>query len=400
MYQFKLNRLSHNSRFNLRAVLKTVSLLTLMTFIVACGSKGDADETGKPLPLEKFDAKVKFKSQWSRGNGPGQGKRYDRMSIGYDSSQVYVANVKGRVAAYNFDGKLQWRKKLERLSAGVGTGSGLALVATANGVVIALDASTGDEVWRVDVLGEVLAAPVASRDRVIVQTYDGRLLGLAREDGEQLWAYTSDVPLLTLRGTATPVIEAGIVYTGFANGKLVAIDIDSGVPVWDKPVAVAKGQAEIDRIVDIDASPLVTNNAVYAASFNGNLFAFSRRDGRPRWRFEISSYREVAQGFGNVYVVDEKSRLYAIDDESGEQKWEQSAFLNRELSAPVVYAGFLMVADSKGYLHALSQVDGSVVGRTKVDGAGVRVPMRVIDDALYVYSDEGKLATYHLNNKQ
>ncbi len=59
-----------------------------------------------------------------------------------------------------------------------------------------------------------------------------------------------------------------------------------------------------------------------------------------------------------------------------------------------------MVADSKGYLHALSQVDGSVVGRTKVDGAGVRVPMRVIDDALYVYSDEGKLATYHLNNKQ
>jgi outer membrane protein assembly factor BamB len=386
-----------SSMFRLPVAL--LVLLTLASILSGCGSKDEAEELGEPLPLEKFDAKVKFKSQWSRGNGPGQGKRYDRITLGYDSERVYVANVKGRVASYDTNGKSQWRTKLERLSAGVGTGSGLALVATTNGEVVALDASTGEQVWRVDVRGEVLAAPAASGDRVIVQTYDGRVLGLARDSGEQLWVYTSDVPVLTLRGTATPIIEAGIVYTGFASGKLVALDISNGNLVWDKPVAVAKGQAEIDRIVDIDASPLVTNSVVYAASFNGNLFAFSKRDGRPLWRFEISSYREVAEGFGNIYAVDEKSRIFAIEDKSGDQKWEQSALLNRELSAPVVFGGFLILADSKGYIHALSQVDGSIVGRTKIDGSGVRVPMRVVGDSLYVYSNDGKLASYQLQNK-
>ena len=148
----------------------------------------------------------------------------------------------------------------------------------------------------------------------------------------------------------------------------------------------------------MDASPLVSTSAVYSASFNGNLFAFSKRDGRPLWRFETSSYREIAEGFGNVYVVDDKSRVFAISSESGDQKWEQSALLNRDLSAPAVFGGFLILADKKGYLHVLSQVDGSIVGRAKIDGSGVRVPLRPVDDLLYVYSNDGKLAAYKIEN--
>ena len=376
-----------------------LSAMVVLLALGACGSKDDdAEEAGKPMPLERFEAKAKLKSKWSAGNGPGQGKRYDRMTLGFDSDNVYVSNVKGRVASYTLQGKTNWRKKLGPLSAGVGVGSSLALVANTDGVVIALDTDNGSELWRVDVRGEVLAAPQASGDRVLVQTYDGRLIGLDRDNGEQLWAYTSDTPLLTLRGTATPVIESGIAYTGFANGKLIAIDIENGNTLWDKPVAVAKGQAEIDRIVDVDASPLVSTSAVYSASFNGNLFAFSKRDGRPLWRFETSSYREIAEGFGNVYVVDDKSRVFAISSESGDQKWEQSALLNRDLSAPAVFGGFLILADKKGYLHVLSQVDGSIVGRAKIDGSGVRVPLRPVDDLLYVYSNDGKLAAYKIEN--
>lgn len=382
----------------LRIALLAVFSWLLLVSITGCGSKDDADESGKPIPLERIDAKVRLKSVWSSGNGPGQGKRYDRLTLGFDSDNVYTANVKGRVSSRSLAGKLSWRKKLEPLSAGAGVGAGLVLVATTNGVVIALDATDGSQKWSVDVKGEVLAAPAASGNRVLVQTYDGRLLGMDASSGEQLWVYTSDVPLLTLRGTATPVIESGIAYTGFANGKLLAIDIDKGNTVWDKPVAVAKGQAEIDRIVDVDAAPLVSSSRVYAASFNGNLFAFSKRNGKPLWRFDISSYREVAEGFGNVYVVDEKSRIFAIDDESGDQKWEQSSLLNRELSAPVVFGGFLVVADGKGYLHVMSQVDGSLIGRAKVDGSGVRVPMRVVGDRLYIYSNDGKLAAYKIEN--
>lgn len=380
-----------------RMAVLLCALMVLLS-ISACGSKDDDEELSKPIPLEKFDVKAKLESQWSANMGPGQGERYDRLTLGFDSAGVYAANIKGEVSRYQLQGGLTWRNKLEPLSAGVGVGESLVLVATSNGVVVALSSADGVEKWRKDVRGEVLAAPQASRGIVIVQTYDGRLIGMAAESGEQLWVYTSDTPLLTLRGTATPVIENGIVYTGFATGKLVAIDITNGNLIWDRPVAIAKGQAEIDRIVDIDASPLVSSNRVFAASFNGNLFAFLKRDGRPLWRFDTSSYREVAEGFKNIYVVDEKSRLFAVDAESGEQRWEQSALLNRQLSAPVVFAGFLVVADYEGHIHVMSQIDGSIIGRTKIDGSGVRVPMRVVDNMLYVYSNKGQLAAYTLEN--
>ncbi|RZV52521.1 MAG: outer membrane protein assembly factor BamB, partial [Pseudomonadales bacterium] len=200
----------------------------------------------------------------------------------------------------------------------------------------------------------------------------------------------------TLRGTATQVVADGIVYTGFASGKLVAIDLETGSLQWDQLVALASGTAEIEKLVDVDASPHVTEEIVYATSFNGNLFAFARANGRALWRFPSSSYREVDEGFGHVYMADEKGRVYSINARDGEQRWEQSAFVNRELSSPVVFSGYLVIGDDDGYLHVLSQIDGSVVGRARIDGSGVRAPMRVVEDQLIVYSNAGKLAAYTL----
>lgn len=378
-----------------------LAILVAVFSLSACGSKkDDIEESGKPLPLENIEArKASFKKLWSRSVGNGQGKRYNQLTLGFESGDVFAASVSGRVVRLTKQGKRVWSTKIQdELSAGVGVGSGMALIATRDGIVIALDSESGDELWRKDMRGEVLAAPQAENNRVVVQTYDGRLVGLHRDSGEELWSYITDLPLLTLRGTATPRIIDSIVYTGFANGKVIALDITSGVLVWDKAVALAKGQAEIDRVVDVDASPLVVGNSVYAASFNGNLFAFDRRSGSARWRFETSSYRELAEGFGKVYLVDEKSRMYGLDADDGEQRWEQSALLNRQLGSPVNFNGFLVVADYKGFLHAISQVDGSIVGRTRVDSSGVRVPMRSADQQLYVYSDDGKLAAYRLEN--
>ena len=99
------------------------------------------------------------------------------------------------------------------------------------------------------------SAPQVANDTVVVQAYDGRLIGLDKDSGDQRWVYSIDPPVLTLRGTATPVIDEGVVYTGFSNGKLTAIDIKNGNLIWGKLIAIAKGQAELDRIIDVDASP-------------------------------------------------------------------------------------------------------------------------------------------------
>ncbi|NNL56730.1 MAG: outer membrane protein assembly factor BamB [Pseudomonadales bacterium] len=373
-------------------------LLSLLVLLPGCGSTPqEREEAGKPMLLETIEQRVVFRKQWQRDIGAGQGRHYNRLTLAVTDAGACAASVNGRVACYTHDGEKRWARKLgEALSAGVGAAGERLFVASSDGEIIALAAGDGAELWRYDTRSEVLAAPQGEQGRVVVQTSEGRVLGLDAATGSKVWEFKNDEPLLTLRGTATPVVDQGEVYTGFASGKLVALDLASGELRWGQPVAIASGTAEIERLVDLDAAPRVTDEVVYAGSFNGNLFAFARRNGAPLWRFKTSTYREVAEGFGHVYLVDEDSRIYSINARDGEQRWENSKLLNRELSAPAVFAGYLLVADYDGYLHAISQVDGSLVGRTRVDGSGVRVPMRIADEQLYVYSNNGELAAYRL----
>jgi outer membrane protein assembly factor BamB len=370
-----------------------------LCLLVACGGqKDDLDDTSKPLPLTKFNEKVAVDEAWTTKVGSGQGGLYHRLTLAHDEQSIFVAEVGGLVARYDLNGKLLWRSKFSKLAAGVGVGQGMAMVADVDGLVIAINADNGEELWRVDVESEVLAAPQVANDTVIVQAYDGRLIGLDKDSGDQRWVYSIDPPVLTLRGTATPVIDEGVVYTGFSNGKLTAIDINNGDLIWGKLIAIAKGQAELDRIIDVDAAPLLVDSTAYAASYNGYLFAFLKASGRPLWRFEISTYRELAEGFQNVYAVSQKGHVFAVNASNGELKWEQTAFINRQLSAPIVFAGFLLVADNEGYLHVMSQLDGSVIGRERIARDGVRAPMISINQTLYVYSDKGKLSALKLDN--
>lgn len=374
------------------------ALCVLLLLFAGCASTPEErEQAGKALKLPDFERRVRLDSSWRRDIGKGQGGFYNRLAPSTDDAGICVASIEGKLGCYTGQGKKSWRKKLgHALSAGAGIAADLVLVASSDGEVIALSRENGDERWRRDLGGEVLAPPQGDAGVVVVQTADGRLTGLAATDGKKLWQHKNDEPILTLRGTATPVVADGIVYTGFASGKLVAIDLETGSLQWDQLVALASGTAEIEKLVDVDASPHVTEEIVYATSFNGNLFAFARANGRALWRFPSSSYREVDEGFGHVYMADEKGRVYSINARDGEQRWEQSAFVNRELSSPVVFSGYLVIGDDDGYLHVLSQIDGSVVGRARIDGSGVRAPMRVVEDQLIVYSNAGKLAAYTL----
>ncbi len=104
------------------------------------------------------------------------------------------------------------------------------LVASRKGVVVALDGSKGRELWRAQVTSEVLAPPAVGAGVVVVQSVDGKLTGLESASGKRLWILDRTEPALSLRGTATPVILSDAVLTGFANGKIVAVNLRNGRP--------------------------------------------------------------------------------------------------------------------------------------------------------------------------
>jgi outer membrane protein assembly factor BamB len=312
---------------------------------------------------------------------------------------IYAASANGVVAAHSaIDGDLVWNTNLGvQITGGAGIGSGLVFVASEDAKVIALDKNSGDISWSAAVSSEVLSAPNAKDDVVVLQTVDEKLIALSVEDGSQRWTYETTLPALTLRGSSAPVISSsGLVLAGFSNGTLVAVNASDGVWRWEERVAVPEGEYDIDRVIDIDGDLLVDGQRIFASSYQGNLMALDIETGRIVWGLEASSYHGLAQGFGNLYYVDDESQVYAIRDNTDEVVWENFDLKFRPLTAPLSINNYVAVADFEGYVHLLSQIDGRIVGREQIDSNGVRSNLLSANGLLYVYGDSGRLSAYRI----
>ena len=378
-------------------VLASVALITGCSTITGWFSDDEFDPR-EPVELQKIVEQVKLKSRWSRGVGDGQGDGLYRINPVLVSGNLYVASAEGRVSSVDAEtGRVRWKRDLDlALSGGVGHHGNSIFVGASEGLVIRLSADDGSEIWRAPVSGEVLSAPQGDGRFVVAQTYDGKLMGFDYDSGEVRWTYTSDVPVLTLRGTGTPMIIGDNAVAGFADGKLIAVNLRSGNVAWEARIAIPQGTSEIERIVDIDGSMALQGTELYVASYQGRLAAVDTRSGRRLWQRNVSSVSGVGAGFGNVYVADDDGTVSAFLRNGQGVRWQNIELGFRELSRPTPVNSYVAVVDFEGYLHLLSQVDGEIVGRTKVDSDGARADMIASGNRLFVYTNGGKLKAYDI----
>jgi outer membrane protein assembly factor BamB len=250
------------------------------------------------------------------------------------------------------------------------------------GEIIALDTDSGEEKWRARVTSEVLAAPALNGDVVLVQTQDDRLIALDMDTGSQRWIFENTPAVLTLRGTGSPVLTNRLAVAGLSSGKVIALDAQRGIPVWEQRVAIPQGRSELERVVDIDGGLLLSAGTLYAVSYQGRVAALELDSGRILWQREASSSVGVAQGFGNVYVSLASGTVEGIDERSASALWSNDALARRQLSAPEVFSSYVAFGDLEGYLHLISQVDGRFVGRERIDSDGLRTRPLVVGDWL------------------
>ncbi|MEH6584090.1 MAG: outer membrane protein assembly factor BamB [Halioglobus sp.] len=391
--------------------LSRLLLVALFTSMLgACGAmdtiggwfSSDEDDPRQPVELEKIEESIKIKKLWSTGVGNGQGKGLYKLIPAIKGDIIYAAAADGEVLSLNrTSGKKIWEVDLEMMvSGGVGLFDNALFLGTSEGYVMKLDADNGAVLWSTRLHGEILAAPQGDGKVVVAQTYNGKLQGLDYETGEKLWVHDSNVPVLTVRGTSTPILRNGVVYAGFANGRVLAIDSDTGAISWEVRVAISQGRSEIERIVDVDGQMDLVGNELYAASYQGRVVGIDISNGRKLWQQDVSSYSGVAQGFGNVYVTDEDGTLNAYLRNGQGLRWQQDALGFRNLSRPTTVSSYVAVADFEGVVHLISQVDGEFAGRVKADGDGVRADMLSDGNILYVYGNSGKLLAFEISAKE
>ncbi|MDX1397939.1 MAG: outer membrane protein assembly factor BamB [Oceanospirillum sp.] len=368
--------------------------LVLVSLLTACGSLPEAQYP--PKDLKSFDEQVELDIVWQDFAAKGPGELGYLLPPVVAGQQIYAIDRAGNLTAWQADkGTFLWEANLETgASSGLSYNQGQLYVGTQNGEVMALSASGGQVLWRTRLSTQIMTPPqinTASR-QLVVQTADGRVSALDERTGRILWNYESAEPLLTLHGTATPLVVPSATFAGFANGRVVALDNRNGQLAWDVRVAVPSGRTDIERLVDVDGQPLLTSKGVLVVtSYQGRLIALDPSSGRGIWERKDSSFYPAVEGFGNILYVDEASNIVALDARSGGVLWNQDALSGRRLTAPVIWGDTLAVGDYEGYVHLISLADGHVVGRIEADASGIEQPLIATDNILYAVAVNGRL---------
>ena len=359
---------------------------------------GKSGDELKPVELTGITPSLTVSKLWTAKAGAGEGRLGARQKPAIADGRVYAAAVEGGVRAFDLQtGNSVWHYESELpLSGGPGVGDGLVVAGSLEGDVVALDAATGAEKWTAKVGNEVLAAPTIGQGMVLVRSNDGRVTAFDAASGERRWFWEHETPTLSVRGNDAPLLGPGLVFVGNDDGTLSALGLADGRLLWEQTIAAAEGRSELDRMADVDGTPVLDGTTLYASSYKKQTMAIDGPSGRPLWAHDSGGPGQVAVAADRVVVSDADGIVWGLDKASGAALWQQDALLRRNVSAPAIQGDYAVVGDYEGYLHWLKLADGAFAARVDAAGDAIRAAPVVADGILVVQSTGGELSAWRL----
>ena len=360
-----------------------------------------SDNAEPPKELQPLEPTVNMTVLWSNQIGKGSLGRILNLMPAVTATTVYAADHKGVIVAVDrANGDTQWSKEtgLEVASGPVVAGDKL-LFGTSNAELVAISLADGALLWKTALTSEMMSLPRVSHNMVVARTSDGRIAGFDLGHGGIKWSHERTLPPLSIRSQGSPTIHGDLVLDGFGAGKLTALNVQDGHLVWEVTAVVPRGRSEVERMVELDAEPMVQGDVAYATGFQGGLTAVDITNGSILWHQKTAySSHATALSRKSLFITDTSSDIWSMDITNGADQWKQDILHQRRLTVPARVKDYLVVGDFEGYLHLLRADNGSLVGRLDLssDDPIVATPL-VYDDVLYVLTSEGHLAAIRVD---
>lgn len=376
-------------------------LILLATSSALLLSACSSSSLPKPTPLTAITNTTQVKSLWSTDTGVGADDMHLSLQPAIDGNLIYTTDIKGRISAIDSTtGRTAWatRYKDMAFTSNVATDQSAIYLGTNQGSIAKFSKADGQLIWTAKVPSTVIAAPTASGNNIYVKTINEELSVFSSDSAKLKWTDQQSLPSLVLRDSSSPVVNNNHVLIGYANGKLINYNSTSGQALWNKQLTVSQGKTDVERMVDIDTTPVIKNGIIYAANYQGSLVALDGGNETQLWQSKVSTYNNIALDDNNIYLTDNDGNVRAYSQTTGRELWKQDQLKYRELSAPVVIGDNVITADKEGYIHFLSSSDGHFIARVKSSSDGISAdPMVTNQNVLVIFSNDGKLQAYRVN---
>jgi len=321
--------------------------------------------------------------------------------------RLFALDARLRLSALDAgSGDRLWRVDLmldeERRSTiggGVAYADGRLFVTTGYGHIIALDATNGSEIWRTPVGAPIRAAPTVANSRVFAVSFDNSLVVLSAEDGSLQWRHTGIAETAGLLGAAAPAVADNVVIAPFSSGEVFAFRVDDGRELWSDTLILQGRFGAEAQLTDVDASPVISDGTAYTVSHSGRLLATDLDSGQRIWNQEVAG-KETPWVAGNwIYLVTVDAEVVCLRRDDGRIRWVQTLQKYDDpeqraglivWSGPVLIGDRLVVVGSNGEAMAISPYTGRLLGREEMP-EGSNLPPIVAQGTLYLLTEDAEL---------
>jgi outer membrane protein assembly factor BamB len=298
------------------------------------------------------------------------------------TGNVILVTRDGYVRAVGEDGTLRWSHKAGGyFNAGATVQDGRVYVPGGDGTLYALDAAKGTELWRYATGEELASPPVIVEGKVLVASVSDAVYAVESATGKWLWQYRRETPSgFTIRGVSMPAVEGTTAYLGFADGVVVALDVQDGTARWERQVSRLGG-----AFPDVDTTPVLSEGRLYVASYKDGLFALEKATGRVIWNTPTRGITHLVAR-GPVLYASGDSQVGAYLAESGQQTW--SVPLPKAVGRQATLFQDMLVVPVQESLLFVDLGTGAVVTRWD-PGQGVTAAPLALPGRLVVLSNLG-----------
>jgi len=363
--------------------------LVLLGLLAACGSSSRPE----PPPIGEFKAQQAIKTLWTFKFAAADQLN---QSLQIVNDHVALASADGTVAVVNTtDGKLSWKYALGmRLLSGAGfDGEKLAVISASNELVVLQD---GKLLWRKRMKAQSYTNPLVAGDRVFVLLADRSVAAFDAGTGQPLWTQQRPGEPLVLKQNGVLSAFQNSLLAGM-GGHLVSLNPDNGQILWDVAIANPRGINDLERLVDLVASPSRVRNSVCVRAFQAQIGCVDASRGALVWNKSSVGIKGLG-GEAEVLVSSESNGVVrAWSRSTGERVWDTDRLKYRELSAPLWTTKGVVVGDEGGWIYVLSGKDGSLLNRLQTTASGfASAPTPLADGGFVMLSRNGQLSAYQL----
>ena len=360
----------------LKTTAMHVAVLAVMSTAVIGCNRGIKPVVNEPVKLVQIAQPISvLQPVFSTDVGNKKASKKDPLDlqVGYANGQIVTASRGGDLTGFNSAGERVWSVQAgDQITGGVALDalSQTAIVSTRNGQIMAFDSTTGAKRWQQQLSGTVLTSALITNNRVILSANDGFLHGLSLQTGQPVWQFATQVPAISVRGSAAPtLLDNKTALLATADGRLHAVMTDSGLPQWSRRVGVGTGSSEVERMSDVDGTPIVDKNQLFAVSYSGQLLGIDLASRQVMFVKEMASLKALAVNNQQVIATSLDGKVAAYDRNTGEMLWESEELAYRHLTNPVMIGNYIAVGDLDGVVHLFDPASGKIVSRVETKGA-------------------------------